>query len=84
MLGDGVVAVFIKRFNGMEQAWEYYDQVFRTQKIFDVLEGAEYRLFIISAGNEGILINDGVANKYWLFFQKHYNRNERDTDTLDR
>jgi tetratricopeptide (TPR) repeat protein len=84
VLGDGVTAVFVKRFNDMEKTWEYYDHVFRTQEIFDVLEGTEYRLFIISAGNEGILINDGVVNKYWLFFQKHYNRNEEDTDTLDR
>ncbi|MFC2112541.1 tetratricopeptide repeat protein [Bacteroidota bacterium] len=82
-LNGGVIGVYVKQFPSMEEAWEYYDHAFRAQKVFEVLEGAQYRLFIISTGNGGALSRDGVANKYWLFFQKHYIRNEGDTDTLD-
>jgi len=83
-LDEGVNAVFVRNFPDMEQAWEYYGHAFRRDKIFEVLEGSEYRLFIISEGNEVMLIGDRGANKYWLFFQKHYSRNEGDSDTMDR
>ncbi len=77
-LKDKVITVLVHRFQGMQQAWDYYEQVFRNEKIFQVLGDSDYRLFIISQGNEEILKKDRTANKYWLFFQKHYERNERD------
>ena len=73
---DREIALLVSSFKDMGKAWEYYDLVFRNEKIFQVLENVNYRLFIISAGNENILKQDKVANKYWLFFQQHYNRNE--------
>jgi len=77
-LKDRVITVLVRRFAGMEQAWDYYEQVFRNEKIFQVLGDADYRLFIISEGNEQILTADRGANKYWLFYQKYYGKNERD------
>jgi tetratricopeptide (TPR) repeat protein len=82
-LDQGVTAVLVRRFSDMEQANDYYNKAFRNDKIFEVLKDTEYRLFIISEGNERILTKDKGANKYWLFYQKHYGKNERDKDTLD-
>lgn len=82
-LNNDVIAVFVRRFKDIDDAWEYYDEAFRTEKIFDVLEGSEYRLFIISEGNERTLLEDRFANKYWLFFQKYYTRDEGNTNTVD-
>jgi tetratricopeptide (TPR) repeat protein len=73
-----VNSILVQRFKGMEQAWDYYDQVFRNEKIIQVLGDSDYKLFIISQGNEKILTTDKTPNKYWLFFQKYYHRNESD------
>ncbi len=73
-----VNSILVQRFKGMEQAWDYYDQVFRNEKIIQVLGNSDYKLFIISQGNEKILTTDKTPNKYWLFFQKYYHRNESD------
>jgi TolA-binding protein len=75
-LSEDKFAVFVRRFENMEKAWEYYDQVMNTEPVFDVVEGFDYQLFIISAGNEQTLLEDRIPNKYWLFFQNHYTRNE--------
>jgi tetratricopeptide (TPR) repeat protein len=75
-LQDRVITVLVKQFPDIEQAWDYYNLVFRNDKIFQVLDGTEYRLFIISEGNEQILTADRGANKYWLFYQQHYQRDE--------
>ncbi len=75
-LDEGVTAVMVNQFPNMEEAWEYYDQVLRNNKIFQVLGENEFRLFIISSGNINVLTENRGANMYWLFFQKHYNRNE--------
>lgn len=77
-LQDAEKALIVRRFPDMKLAWDYYELALRRDKIFEVLEGANFRLFIISEGNEKMLTDDGVANKYWLFFQKHYSRNEGD------
>ena len=77
-LNGQVVTVLVQKFKGMEQAWNYYEQVFRDEKILKVLGDANYKLFIISQGNEKILTTDRTPNKYWLFFQKYYRRNESD------
>lgn len=82
-LQNGEIAVLVRRLQDMEEAWNYYEQTFMNQKIFDVLADAQYRLFIISEGNENILLQDRTANKYWFFFQKYYNRDEGNQDTLD-
>ena len=77
-LEEEVTAVLVSRFRDIDQAWEYYEHAIRTEKIFEVLEGSDYRLFIISEGNVAILLENRRANIYWLFFQKHYVRNEGD------
>ncbi|MFC2115455.1 tetratricopeptide repeat protein [Bacteroidota bacterium] len=78
VLQAGELVLFVKQFRDMGQAWDYYDQAIRREEVFAVLEEATFRLFIVSEGNESILLKDQVANKYWLFFQKHYSRNEGD------
>jgi tetratricopeptide (TPR) repeat protein len=71
---DGNIVLFVKQFSDMEQVFEYTDHAARNEKIFSLLGDSEFKVAIISAGNAEILIKDGVAQKYWLFFQKHYIR----------
>jgi len=77
-LDEGVKALFVNQFADMKESWDYYDQVLRNDKIFQVLGESEFNLFIISSGNINVLTENRGASKYWLFFQKHYNRNEGD------
>ena len=77
-LADDVTALLVRQYTEMGEAWDYYEQVLRNESIFGVIGETDYRLFIISEGNINVLSEDKGANKYWLFFQKHYNRNEGD------
>ncbi len=77
-LDENVSALFVRQFPDMQEAWDYHEQVLRNNMIFQVIGESEFRLFIISAGNITVLTEDRVANKYWLFFQKHYTGNEGD------
>jgi tetratricopeptide (TPR) repeat protein len=77
-LADNVTAVLVMHLQDMAEAWDYYGQALATDEVFEVLGNSDYRLFIISEGNVSILQESREANIYWLFFQKHYSRDEGD------
>ncbi len=74
VLGDGELLMLVKEFPGLAGAWEYYDSVAPDPQIFNLVKEGEYRNLVISLPNASILTQDGEAQKYWLFFQEHYNR----------
>ena len=74
VLPGGEIALFVRKFPDTEKAWTYADTVATDKQIFGLLDGGELRIFIISAANADILLQDGDPQKYWLFFEKHYIR----------
>ena len=74
VLGDGELLMLIKEFPDLTGAWEYFDSVAPDPQIFNLVKEGEYKNLVISLPNASILIQDGEAQKYWLFFQKHYER----------
>lgn len=75
-LEEGQVALYVKEFQDMEDARNYFGLARMNEAIRKTLEGVNYRPFIISQGNAEILLSDRVSDKYWLFFRKHYSNGE--------
>jgi hypothetical protein len=75
-LEEGEVALYVKEFQDMEDARNYFGLARMNEAIRKTLEGVNYRPFIISQGNAEILLSDRISDKYWLFFRKHYSNGE--------
>ncbi len=73
-LKNNEIILYVKRLPDPRQARTYADLVSADDKISGVLEGVEFKSMIISASNAEILRQDGMGEKYWLFYQKHYIR----------
>jgi len=75
-LSDNSRVVLVKPFKDIQKAWEYYDQIASGDKIMALIEGTGYSRFVISSANSLILLQDKNANKYLLFFDKYFARQE--------
>lgn len=67
--------ILVQSLKDLKSAWNYYDQVITSENINALIQGTDYSRFVISPLNSQKLIQDKVTNKYLLFFDKHYKRN---------
>jgi hypothetical protein len=75
-LSNNKSIILVKSFNGMPEAWAYHDSIAGSKLINGVIGDLSCTRCIISSGNAIILLNDKVANRYIIFFDKYYLRDE--------
>jgi tetratricopeptide (TPR) repeat protein len=75
-LSDNSRLILVKSFRDLQKAWEYYDTITAGEKIMALVAGTGYSRFVISPANSMTLLQDKTANKYLLFFDKYYKRQE--------
>ena len=75
-LDNDQVLLLIKSFADTTDAWEYYDSIATDQLIHSVMGDLSYSRCIISQANADILLEDKIASRYLIFFNKYYMRKE--------
>jgi hypothetical protein len=73
-LADNDRLILVQSFKNLENAWNYFDQIVTSEQIMALIRGTDFSRFVISPANSQKLIQDKVANKYLLFFDKYYKR----------
>jgi len=68
--------ILIKSFADTADAWEYYDTIANDELILTELGDLSYSRCIISEGNATLLLEDKIASRYLIFYNKHYMRRE--------
>ncbi|MBL7112365.1 MAG: tetratricopeptide repeat protein [Bacteroidales bacterium] len=75
-LDNNQVLILVKSFANIPRAWEYYDSIAGNELILSVIGDLSYSRCIISKGNATKLIEDKIASRYLIFYNKHYMRRE--------
>jgi len=71
-LDKDVRIITVKTINGKESALNYLEAIKDNQKVFGMLNSADYEQFVISSDNFTALFEDKNLSKYRFFYKKNY------------
>ena len=74
LLNHNQVLILVKTFANTKEAWQYYDAIADNDLILSVIGNLSFSRCIISEGNSNILLQDKIAGRYLIFFNKHFAR----------